>query len=697
MARNKDEEVRDPQLIRNKAAKLSADGGSEKSISNEDNKSPYILNFTKGLSHGLNGLLKDPSDFEAFVLGTESHDPEPFSKVEPFGEAFHTDRANGLDSEAMPGSSIYRQWESPTAGYAYVLEGPDPQAIPMPPAPVAGSTEFAAEVAEVYQMALSRDWCLASFMSEDLIGLLKDKDGGKLPKDQGDAIKSDHKLVKKAAERLADLRWFKGQTLGSDIGDPNMRARRRFNQSPTTSTIFRGKGEQATPTPFLSQFLVMGSGGASRSLDARASGKVAFGAQSVDQKVNIAHPEKDYMTTWLEYIDVLNGANARRKNAKSEIIQGKTRPISTIRDMATYVHDDALYQAYLNAALILLDEGYATDPGIPYHNSSEQEPQLKANREPFALFGGPHLLTMVTEVSSRALKAVRYQKFSIHRRLRPEAAGALMHTVLTEYEPHRDYKDIPKYKGQVAKYAFGDGSTEDKARRKLASTVAHYVDGPGSSTTPGEPALYKILEQIRKHNKDQNQGKGDIAGKNLANWLLPMAFSEGSPMHPAYGAGHATVAGACVTLLKAFFAMRDPSGDPVLLVNENEDALVPGCPSEGKSHDAGLLRLPMENGLTLEGELNKLIWNISNARNMGGVHYYTDYIESALLGEAITIGILREQMLCYHADEKVTMTVPLIVRRTLPKALLSGQTAIGETDLVETVRIRSDGSLEKVT
>ncbi len=36
-------------------------------------------------------------------------------------------------------------------------------------------------------------------------------------------------------------------------------------------------------------------------------------------------------------------------------------------------------------------------------------------------------------------------------------------------------------------------------------------------------------------------------------YLLPMAFSEGSPTHPSYGAGHATVAGACVTILKAFF------------------------------------------------------------------------------------------------------------------------------------------------
>ena len=55
----------------------------------------------------------------------------------------------------------------------------------------------------------------------------------------------------------------------------------------------------------------------------------------------------------------------------------------------------------------------------------------------------------------------------------------------------------------------------------------------------------------------------------------------------------------------------------------------------------------MDEGLALEGELYKPIWNLSNVRNIAGVRYYADYIESALLGEAITIGILREQMQTY--------------------------------------------------
>jgi len=40
-----------------------------------------------------------------------------------------------------------------------------------------------------------------------------------------------------------------------------------------------------------------------------------------------------------------------------------------------------------------------------------------------------------------------------------------------------------------------------------------------------------------------------------------MAFPEGSPIHPAYGAGHATVAGACVTIQALFdetFEIQSP-------------------------------------------------------------------------------------------------------------------------------------------
>ena len=61
--------------------------------------------------------------------------------------------------------------------------------------------------------------------------------------------------------------------------------------------------------------------------------------------------------------------------------------------------------------------------------------------------------------------------------------------------------------------------------------------------------------------------------------------------------------------------------------------------------------------LTVEGELNKLASNISIGRNWAGVHYFTDYYESLLMGEQIAIGILEEQKLMYI--ENFSMTIPL--------------------------------------
>jgi len=640
--------------VRSAAAKLSTDAGSATHVPNGDTLPPWLFNFTKGLEHSATGLLADPASYQLFIDGTNVQAPQVFAQVVPYRGGF-----GGGAVSYRPGEGPYRAWESPTAGHAFVLEGPDPQAVTMPPAPEVASAEFAAEIAEVYQMALSRDWPVAAFMSTGLIARAEMPEGTRAALQDG--------RYDDAATRLGTLRWFAGS---ADDGktDTLLRARRRHGRAQTRATMFRGIGEDNWDTPFLSQFLVMGSGGATHDIHARASGIIAYGAQRVDQKVRVAHEGKDYMMRWADWLDVQNGQNRRGLVNNDEFVPGRWRPITRLRDLATYVHDDQLYQAYLNATLILLAEGFAFDPGIPYHKHSNTLFPFPGaapgddNREPFALFGAPHLLTLVTEVASRALKAVRYQKFSVHRRLRPEATAALFEMVGSGYMPGGN--------------AFDPGNADDAtARALLEARIEPHLTA--------EPGLAEILADIVQHNTNH-------VGE--ATRLLPMAFPEGSPMHPSYGAGHATVAGACVTLLKAFFAMTDRTDPtrPIYLVAPGGKALV----SAETGGEAQLHPVTMDEGLTLQGELNKLAWNIANARNIAGVHYYTDYVESALLGEAITLGILREQMLAYHPNEKVTMTVPLLTRRTLPACLLTGQTALQETDVVDTVIIRSDGSLE---
>src|SRR5205814_5750439 len=98
--------------------------------------------------------------------------------------------------------------------------------------------------------------------------------------------------------------------------------------------------------------------------------------------------------------------------------------IRNLRDIATYVHFDALYEAYLNACLILLGMNAPFDPGNPYVHSLKQDG--------FGTFGGPHILSLVTEVATRALKAVWFQKWGVHRRLRPQEFGGRIHVHLVQ-------------------------------------------------------------------------------------------------------------------------------------------------------------------------------------------------------------------------------------------------------------------------
>ena len=165
-------------------------------------------------------------------------------------------------------------------------------------------------------------------------------------------------------------------------------------------------------------------------------------------------------------------------------------------------------------------------------------------------------------------------------------------------------------------------------------------------------------------------------------------------MHPSYGAGHATVAGACVTVLKACFEMG-VSGSRVVLSepSNGRDALV--VVGNDKDDTAPTVAT-LSDSLSLVGELNKLAWNIANGRNMAGVHYFTDSIESLMLGEAMALGILREQTSAYDAAEMLNMTVPLFVPRKLPAALLTEGAGVQPNDVVSEVRIDPDGVLHAV-
>jgi hypothetical protein len=574
--------------VREAASQMSYDRRHPAHQSNGDEQryaiANYAMSFSKGLEHNSqNGLIQNADDFKAFRSAIDNG----------YVDAFTT---------SVPSASAKaRKWEAPTAGLVYDLQGPDAQAVTMAPAPALGSKELAYEMAEVYELALLRDVPLREFNDT-----------------------SSNPDIAASIGRLNNI--------GYDITGEDGRARKNVGGNITAQMAFRGSSPGVEQGPYLSQFMLLGNKSVAGDGDI-TNGIIRYGALSVDQRVPVASTGVDFMTDWNDWLAVQNGVDPQTGNEAAifgPAASVNRRFISTPRDLATYVHYDALYEAYLNACLILLGMQTPSDPtiapldpgfdklsggGTLHLNSLDPD-----NREitrffeihereagGFALWGGPHILTLVTEVATRALKAVRYQKFNTHCRLRPEAlAGRIHQAVQIE-------SNFP---------AIGNVFTQ------LESDIQATVSAVAASNSSGTK-------------------------------LLPMAFQEGSPMHPSYGAGHATVAGACVTILKAFF---DTSA---VLVRRGNDVVF----AHHKAGDLPLAYVPdtmtmntlddVNDGtfLTLEGELNKLAANISIGRNMAGVHYFSDYYDSLRMGEEIALGVLEEQALCYSQDPFV-LSVP---------------------------------------
>jgi hypothetical protein len=317
----------------------------------------------------------------------------------------------------------------------------------------------------------------------------------------------------------------------------------RVGFSITPQTVFRGSTAGDLVGPYLSQFLWQ---------------DIPMGALRISQRIWTLLPGQDYLTSYSDWLASQNGFEDY-----SYPIDSTARYIRNLRDLGQWVHVDALYQAYHQACLILLAAGAPVAAGNPYASSTTQIG--------FGTFGGPHILSLVTEVATRALKAVWYQKWFVHRRLRPEAMAGLVHNTRT-----------------------------------------------GAASYP-------------VHSDILNSAAVDAVFSKYGTYLLPMLAPEGCPTHPSYGAGHATVAGACVTILKAWF----------------DESFVLPRPVVTDATGRSLVAWTGEP-LRVGNELDKLAANVGIGRNAAGFHYRSDYWHSLLLGEKIAVGILEEQRETYR-------------------------------------------------
>jgi hypothetical protein len=449
------------------------------------------------------------------------------------------------EAERVAPSSEQLRLVNPQAGLGFDLEGLDGHQFAIPPAYSFSSEGEIGEIAENYWMALCRYISFAEYETDS--------------------------LTQAAAADLSKYARFDGPKDGGKV---------------TPKTLFRGFTEGDLVGPYLSQFMLW---------------DIPYGAQKINRGIAYKLPEnggKDFLTDPNEWLAVQGGCMGQHV-----MISGIDDPQLIYRgfDLAQYVHIDELYQAYLNACLLLITPksrggmGAPIDEGNPYNGRVAATGQPKAsNQAGFGTLGEPNFKTIVAEVATRALKAVWYQKWFVHRRLRPETfAGRVHFHVQNQKQYDLNAKELDKLKADVL------------------------------------PRVYK---------------RNGLGGN--ASYLLPMSFPEGCPLHPAYGAGHATVAGACITMLKALFYEEATFTELGLPIK------VPG--KFGKTLDD--YTGADKDKITIGGELNKLAANIGVARNFAGVHWRSDYTESIKLGERVALHFLQETAQTYNEDVSFSVT-----------------------------------------
>ena len=188
-----------------------------------------------------------------------------------------------------------------------------------------------------------------------------------------------------------------------------------------------------------------------------------------------------------------------------------------------------------------------------------------ATQAGFATFGAPQILDVVAFVANLSLQACWFHKWSVHRRVRPEEYGGHVRNRLVLGRQNPVHADLLNSAG-------------------LARVINRF----------GSP-------------------------------LLPMAYPEGCPVHPAYPAGHSSFAGAWATVLKAFFNTSAVIQNPVV-----------------PTADGSALAPYSGPALTAGNEIDKLASNISMGRVTSGVHWRSDCEVGMLLGERCAIMVLQD-------------------------------------------------------
>lgn len=303
-----------------------------------------------------------PSGIANFTKGFPHN---AFGEVDPsvyaaYLAAVKTGRRQDFDALTMGGTE---RLVDPQSGIAFDLETIDQSQSAIPPFDPLTSPGLAAQVIEVYWQALTRDVAFGDYASDPMIAA--------------------------AVSELNGLPAFTGPKLGGNV---------------TPQSLFRGFTPGDLIGPYVSQFFLQ---------------PFTIGAMPFVGYQTTLPP--DFGTDVASWLNIQNGAPSPLAPSNPD---PQLRYLRAARDLAEYVHNDVLFQEYLNAVLMLLQMNAPLNSGNPY------PPSLKSETG-FITFGFPMIEGMVAEVITRAIKNAWFQKWFVHRVARPEEIAGLVHFTLT--------------------------------------------------------------------------------------------------------------------------------------------------------------------------------------------------------------------------------------------------------------------------
>jgi hypothetical protein len=296
----------------------------------------------------------------------------------------------------------------------------------------------------------------------------------------------------------------------------------------------------------------------------------------------------DFMTNFPEYVFVEDGNGALQPSPNTS--DPTTRFIRSVRDVGNLANSDSIFSVYFRAAIALGGLGIGVDTNSPYNNDT------RING--FNTFSSAYLFQLLAQAAQTEAAAF-YEKWFVHRKVRPEAHANLVDGILNN-------------------------------RFKLNPSM--HPDLFNSSVLP------LIFERNQQLNVKRGLG-------TTGSFLLPQISAGGSPSHPSSPAGHAFTAGAAVTMIKAMLDVGTPTNPKPWPLTKPD-----GTPNPVVVASAdGQSRVPTgDTNLTVLGELNKLAANVSEGRCMLGIHWrVSDNMHGMTMGENVAIRLLEDLATTY--------------------------------------------------